>query len=48
MRPYAEKIEEMIIDIASNISVRGNLSEKFPLLTGKRKGTLSFNSSYFF
>lgn len=37
MRPYAEKIEEMIIDIASNISVRGNLSEKFPLLTGKGK-----------
>ncbi len=37
MRPYSDKIQEMIIDIASNISVRGNLSEKFPLLTGKGK-----------
>ena len=34
-RPYAEKIEEMIVGIASNISMRDNLSEKFPLLTGK-------------
>lgn len=37
MRPYSDKIEEMIIDIASNISVRDHLSEKFPLLTGKGK-----------
>ena len=36
-RPFAEKIEEMIADLASNISVRGNLSERFPLLTGKGK-----------
>jgi F-type H+-transporting ATPase subunit gamma len=35
MRPYSAKIEEMISDIASNVSIRGNLSEKFPLLTGK-------------
>jgi len=34
-RPYAEKIEEMIVGIASNISMRDNLSEKFPLLTGR-------------
>jgi F-type H+-transporting ATPase subunit gamma len=34
-RPHAEKIEEMIVGIASNISMRDNLSEKFPLLTGK-------------
>jgi F-type H+-transporting ATPase subunit gamma len=38
MRPYSEKIEEMIIDIASNVAVRSNLSEKFSLLTGKGKG----------
>jgi F-type H+-transporting ATPase subunit gamma len=36
-RPYAEKIQEMISDLASNVSVRGNLSEKYPLLTGKGK-----------
>ncbi len=36
-RPYAEKIEEMISNLASNIAVRGNLNEKFPLLTGKGK-----------
>lgn len=35
LRPYAEKIEEMIVSLASSISVRGNFSEKFPLLTGK-------------
>lgn len=34
-RPFSEKIEEMIISLASNISVRENLNEKFPLLTGK-------------
>jgi F-type H+-transporting ATPase subunit gamma len=33
-RPYAEKLEEMISDLASNVLVKGNLSEKFPLLTG--------------
>ncbi len=36
-RPFAEKISEMIASLASNISVRGNLNEKFPLLTGKGK-----------
>lgn len=36
-RPYADKIEEMISSLASNIAVRNNLSEKFPLLTGKGK-----------
>lgn len=36
-RPYAEKIEDMISNLASNISVRNTLSEKFPLLTGKGK-----------
>lgn len=34
-RPYAEKIQDMIEVLASNISVRGSLNEKFPLLTGK-------------
>lgn len=34
-RPFSEKIEEMISSLASNISVRGNLNQKFPLLTGK-------------
>ncbi len=36
-RPFAEKISEIIANLASNISVRGNLNEKFPLLTGKGK-----------
>lgn len=36
-RPYADKIEEMIINLASNIAVRNNLDEKFPLLTGKKQ-----------
>lgn len=36
-RPYAEKIEEMISSLAANVSVKGNLSEKFPLLTGRGK-----------
>lgn len=36
-RPFAEKIEEMVSDLASNISVKGNFNEKFPLLTGKGK-----------
>jgi F-type H+-transporting ATPase subunit gamma len=36
-RPYAEKIQEMISSLASNISIRSNLSENFPLLTGKGK-----------
>jgi F-type H+-transporting ATPase subunit gamma len=36
-RPYAEKIQEMVSDLASNIAVRGSLNEKFPLLTGKGK-----------
>ena len=36
-RPYAQQLQEMISDLASNISVRGNFNEKFPLLTGKGK-----------
>ncbi|NBV07038.1 MAG: F0F1 ATP synthase subunit gamma [Proteobacteria bacterium] len=40
-RPFADKISEMVCNLASNIAVRGNLDEKFPLLTGKGK-----NSSY--
>lgn len=35
MRPYSEKIEDMIANIASNISFKNNLNERFPLLTGK-------------
>ncbi len=34
-RPYAENIRQMAEDLASNISVKDNFSEKFPLLTGK-------------
>ncbi len=37
MRPFSDKIEEMIVSLASNVSVRSNLSEKFPLLTGRGK-----------
>ena len=37
MRPFSDKIEEMIVSLASNISVRANLNEKFPLLTGRDK-----------
>ena len=40
-RPFADKIQEMVSNLASNIAVRGNLNEKFPLLTGKGK-----NGSY--
>ncbi len=40
-RPFADKIHEMVCNLASNIAVRGNLDEKFPLLTGKGR-----NSSY--
>ncbi len=36
-RPFAEKISEIISELASNISVRGNLNAKFPLLTGKSR-----------
>ena len=36
-RPFSDKIAEMIQSLASNIATRGNLSEKFPLLTGKGK-----------
>ena len=36
-RPYADKLHEMISTIASNVSVRDNFNEKFPLLTGKGK-----------
>lgn len=39
-RPFADKIEEMIATLASNVAIRGTLNEKFPLLTGKgRKET---------
>lgn len=34
-RPYADKIREMIVDLAGNIANRNNFNEKFPLLTGK-------------
>ena len=34
-RPYAESISQIASDLASNISIKGNLNEKFPLLTGK-------------
>ncbi len=34
-RPYAQKIREMIVELAQNVSNRDNLSEKFPLLTGR-------------
>ncbi len=34
-RPYADSIYQMASNLASNISMRGSLSEKFPLLTGK-------------
>jgi len=34
-RPYANKIEQIITDLASNVAVRGCLKEDFPLLTGK-------------
>ena len=37
MRPFADKIEEMIVSLASNVAVRTNLNEKFPLLTGRGK-----------
>ena len=36
-RPYANKIEEMISDLASNIAVKDSFNEKFPLLTGNGK-----------
>ncbi len=39
-RPFANKIQEMIESLASNISIKGNLSEKFPLLTGKGKSEI--------
>lgn len=38
-RPYAEKIHSMVSNLASNIAVRGNLDDKFSLLTGKGKST---------
>lgn len=34
-RPYAENIQLMISNLASNVSVRDNFNEEFPLLTGK-------------
>ncbi len=36
-RPYSNKIEEMISQIASNTAIRKNLDTKFPLLTGRSK-----------
>lgn len=37
-RPFADKIEEMVSNLASNVAERENLNEKYPLLTGKGKG----------
>jgi len=34
-RPYADGIYDMVASLASNISTRENLNEKFPLLTGR-------------
>jgi F-type H+-transporting ATPase subunit gamma len=34
-RPYAQKIKEMIVELANNVRNRDNFSEKFPLLTGR-------------
>lgn len=36
-RPYALKIEETVISLASSIEAQGGLNENFPLLTGKGK-----------
>ncbi len=36
-RPYSDAIQEMVGNIASNIAIRDNLNEKFPLLVGKGK-----------
>lgn len=36
-RPYADNIEQMISNLASNVSNRDNFNEEFPLLTGKGK-----------
>ncbi len=36
-RPYADKIREMVENLAANIAVRENLNENFPLLTGNGK-----------
>jgi len=36
-RPFADKIQEMIVSLASNVAVRDKLNEKFPLLTGTGK-----------
>lgn len=33
-RPYADKIQEMIENLAANVSARGSLDQRFPLLTG--------------
>ncbi len=34
-RPYAENLHNLISDLASNVTFKGNLNEKFPLLTGR-------------
>ena len=34
-RPYSDKIQQLICDLASDVATQGNLNEKFPLLTGK-------------
>ena len=36
-RPYAENIRQMAANLASNISEKGSLNEKFPLLTGRNE-----------
>lgn len=35
-RPYAEKISELIIDVASNVSFRDIIDDRFALLTGHK------------
>ncbi len=34
-RPYAEKIDELITNLAGNINIRGNSNDDFSLLTGR-------------
>ncbi|MBU6338483.1 MAG: F0F1 ATP synthase subunit gamma [Rickettsiales bacterium] len=36
-RPFAGKVQEMVVNLASEVGMRENLSDKFPLLTGKGK-----------
>ncbi len=36
-RPYSDKIQEMISQLASNDAIKGQINEKFPLLTGRNQ-----------